>query len=296
MSSRSPTLWVVATPIGNRGDLSERCRATLEAADVILAEDTRQAGLLCQGLGLQNKRFVSLFEHNEAARIEQAVSLLEQGQSLALISNAGSPVISDPGYQLVRACLQSGYTVSPIPGPSAPMAALMVSGLPPIPYTFLGFLPRKAGEKRRLLDSFGRLATTLIFFERKSRLSESLGLAHERLGPRQACLARELTKRYEELIHFRLGEWDRLPESFKGEFTILIGPEDKQARRTSDQEVQALLRQRLGQGDSAREAARRVQSETRGWSSKELYSLFLDLKQEQDTGDTEPESGGDSEA
>jgi len=296
MSSIFPRLWVVATPIGNRGDVSQRSRDVLGTVEVILAEDTRQAGRLCQELGLEGKRFLSLFEHNEQARIEQVLGLLEQGHSLALISGAGSPVISDPGYQLVRACRQAGYRVSPVPGPSAPIAALMVCGLPPIPFTFLGFLPRKDGEKRKLLAGFRGLASTLVFFERKSRLDETLKLAHDELGPREVCLARELTKRHEELIHFHLGQWERLPETPRGEFTVVIAPADKVHRAaTPESDVRRLLEEGFQRGGSPRSTVREVQSLTEGWTGKELYELSLRIKESGDRSGRGSGPGGSDE-
>jgi 16S rRNA (cytidine1402-2'-O)-methyltransferase len=156
----SARLWVVATPLGNPGDLSPRAREVLAAADLLLAEDTRRAGLLFQRLGIRSKGFLSLFEHNEEARIGTVLAALERGESVALFSDAGTPLLSDPGFRLVRACREAGFAVSPVPGPSAPAAALSASGLPPQPFVFLGFLPRKDGDIRRFLEPFAALPAT----------------------------------------------------------------------------------------------------------------------------------------
>ena len=147
----SPRLWVVAGTLGNPGDFSPRARQALQGADLILAEDTRRAGLFFQRHEVVPRGSLrSFFEHNEQERIPFVLKVLEQGRDVALISDAGTPLIGDPGYRLVRACREAGFSVSPVPGPCAPVAALCASGLPPSPFTFLGFLPRQAGDKKRL--------------------------------------------------------------------------------------------------------------------------------------------------
>jgi len=145
------TLFIVATPLGNTEDLSPRARRVLAAADAVLAEDTRRSGLLFQRLGLTARRFLSFHDHNEAQRLPQVLAWLAEGQSLALISDAGTPLLSDPGFRLVRAAREAGHAVVPVPGPSAPVTALSACGLPPQPFVFLGFLPRKPGEVRKTL-------------------------------------------------------------------------------------------------------------------------------------------------
>lgn len=173
----------MATPLGNPGDLSPRAREVLAGADLILAEDTRRAGLLCSQCNIPARRFLSFHDHNESERQEEALRLLRQGQNLALVSDAGTPLLADPGYRLVRACRAEGLPVSPVPGPSAPVTALSAAGIPPLPYTFLGFLPRDAAGRRATLSAFARTPGSLIFFERKDRLRESLAQAAELLGP-----------------------------------------------------------------------------------------------------------------
>ncbi len=287
MSSNSPRLWVVATPIGNLGDMSPRAKLILGQADLILAEDTRVAGQLLHRLDLQHKGLLSLHAHNEQARVPQVLSQMQQGKSPALISSAGEPLISDPGYLLIRACRAAGYQVSPVPGPCAVTAALIASGLPAHPFIFLGFLPRKSGEITGLLEKFGRLKSTLIFFQRKSRLVESLKLAYNVLGDREVCLARELTKAHEEVISFRLGQWEKMPQVLRGEFTVLLGPGAKSDTKTPDHEVKAIRAREISQGDRAKQIARKISTQVQGWSTKEVYSLLLQIISESDPKSSE---------
>ncbi|WP_300906859.1 16S rRNA (cytidine(1402)-2'-O)-methyltransferase [uncultured Desulfovibrio sp.] len=276
MPLTSPRLWIVATPLGNPGDLSPRAREILENADLILAEDTRRALRLCRSCGIRNvqdRRFLSFYDHNEAQRQEEALRLLREGRNLALISDAGTPLLADPGYRLGRACRKEGLPVSPVPGPSAPVAALSAAGIAPLPHTFLGFLPRDAGGCETLFAAFARTPGSLIFFERKDRLKKSLTLAAQILGPRDLAICRELTKTHEEFILTRLECSDRLPDDLLGEITVLIGPPEAVERRPR-REVEELLRAELARGGKPREVARRVQNAARGWSCKELYALI----------------------
>jgi 16S rRNA (cytidine1402-2'-O)-methyltransferase len=283
MSSNCPSLWVVATPIGNLGDLSERARSVLAEADVVLAEDTRRVGMLFNRLGMAGQRFLSLFEHNEESRIRTVLDLLSSGSEVALVSSAGSPLIADPGYRLVRACRAAGYHVRPVPGPSAPVAALMASGLPPSPFTFLGFLPRKAGDKERTLAPFASIRTTLVFFERKSRLVGTLKLAYSTLGCREVCLARELTKRHEEFSFLRLGQWELLPKEPKGEYTVIVASAEEDAI-TPQERVVELLRRAAGEGMEPGRIMREVGAAVTGWRRKEIYRLYLRLQRESRNG------------
>ncbi|MES9996251.1 16S rRNA (cytidine(1402)-2'-O)-methyltransferase [Desulfovibrio aminophilus] len=275
----SARLWVVATPLGNLGDLSPRARDVLASADMVLAEDTRRAGLLFQRLGLPAKGFLSLYEHNEEARVEQVLAALAEGRNAALVSDAGTPLLSDPGYRLVRACRAAGLPVSPVPGPSAPIAALSACGLPPLPFVFLGFLPRKDGDIRRLLETYAALPATLVFFERKTRLSSTLALAAEVLGPREFCVARELTKEFEEFIQGRLDALDALPEEFLGEITVVVGPPEASAK-TTEEALLELLREESARGGKPREVARRAASRAPGWSAKETYDKLRGLRED----------------
>lgn len=275
MSLSSGRLWIVATPLGNPGDLSPRARATLGAVDGILAEDTRRVGMLLSRCGVTPAAFTSFHEHNEESRLPQVLAWLKEGKSLALVSDAGTPLLSDPGYRLVRACREEGMDVSPLPGPSAPVAALSASGLPPHPFAFLGFPPRRVTEQEVFFEPFARLNATLIFFERKDRLTATLETAFRLLGHRQACIARELTKTYEEFISFPLEKHNELPELL-GEITVLVGP-PMAGLRTEGGDLDLLINEETGRGGKPRDVARRVQSRATGWTGKEIYRRMQEI-------------------
>ena len=276
-------LYVVATPIGNDADLSPRARDVLLRAHAVLAEDTRRSGLLFARLGIDRKAqhegfkgFLSLHEHNEAGRIPQVLEMLDQGQAVALISDAGTPVLADPGYRLVRACRLAGLKVSPVPGPSAPAAALSACGLPPAPYTFFGFLPRQKGEVKRLFARHAATGATLVFFERKDRLVATLALAAECLGDREFAICRELTKHYEEFILGRLGAIEPERLAVLGEVTVVLGPEPLggPGLALDAPDVDTVLAEELARGGKPREVARRVTERVPGLSVKEAYALL----------------------
>jgi 16S rRNA (cytidine1402-2'-O)-methyltransferase len=266
---------VVATPLGNLGDISPRAVSVLKKAGLILAEDTRRTGLLLSSLGISGQKFSSLHEHNEEQRINLALKSVEQGIDCCLVSDAGTPLMADPGYRLVRAFRQKGLPVIPVPGPCAPVAALMACGIPPYPFTFLGFLPRKKGELEELFSRWKNVSTTLVFFERKNRVMSCLEAAFEQLGPREFCLARELTKKYEEFIFGILGQTEIHKDSLKGEITIVVGPPDKDISRTSQANIQRLIDQYSSRSLKPRQTAALIHKETTGWSSKEIYELII---------------------
>lgn len=219
-------LRVVATPIGNLEDLSPRVREALASADLVACEDTRRTGRLLKHLGLEG-RLVSLHEHNERQRLPKLIAALEEGQTVALVSDAGTPLLSDPGFLLVREAAARGIRIEAIPGPSAVLAALVVSGLAPYPFTFAGFPPPKAGRRRRFYDKLAALDHTVVVFESPHRLAASLNDAVAAFGAdRPAALARELTKLHEEVLRGTLGELSREVagrDSLKGEFVLVIG-------------------------------------------------------------------------
>ena len=220
------TLLVVATPIGNLDDLSPRARQAFERADLVACEDTRRTGLLLSRLGVK-RPLVSLHEHNERQRLPRLMAALEAGETVALASDAGTPLVSDPGFLLVREAVARGVRVEPVPGPSALLAALVVSGLPPHPFTFCGFPPPKKGKRRTFYQRFAALDHTLVIYESPHRLLASLADALEVLGDRPAAVARELTKLHEEVVRGPLSEV--LAElaarpSVKGELVVVIGP------------------------------------------------------------------------
>jgi 16S rRNA (cytidine1402-2'-O)-methyltransferase len=221
---RAGKLLVVATPIGNLDDLSPRARAAFESADLVACEDTRHTGRLLARLGLK-KTLVSLHEHNERQRLPRLLAALEDGATIALASDAGTPLLSDPGYLLVREAAARGVRIEPVPGPSAPLAALVVSGLPPYPFTFAGFPPPKSGRRRSFYRRLAALEHTLVVFESPHRLLASLADAVAELGDRPAAIGRELTKLHEEVLRGRLSELAAAlaaRPALKGEFVLVI--------------------------------------------------------------------------
>lgn len=268
-------LYVVATPLGDVTDLSPRAARVLGDADVILAEDTRRTGLLLKRLGISAKGFLSLHEHNEQTRREWVLGLLSQGKALALVSDAGTPLLSDPGYLVVRACREAGYAVVPVPGPSAVAAALSVAGLPPYPFTFLGFLPRKTSDIRRLFEKHAATGVTLVFFERKSRLGKALAVAAGVLGDRECVVAREMTKTFEEFLTGRLAAMAATPPEVLGEITVVVGPGEEGAARSSLDEVRRVVDEEARKGLRPKETARLVAARVRGWSPARIYEIMV---------------------
>jgi len=275
--SRSGTLYLVATPIGNLGDITKRAIEILSNCPVIVTEDTRTTGNLLNYLGIEGKKLISFYEGKEEKEIPHILSLLRRGIDIALVSEAGSPVISDPGYLLVKECIKEDVKVTCAPGPSAPIASLMISGIEPIPFTFLGFLPRRQGEIKNLFYSFLNIKTTLIFFERKSRLKNTLKLAFDVFGgEREVAIVRELTKLYEEVIRFPLYEYNKLNE-VKGEITVIISPPKKDIK-TDVSYVKKIIEQKIGSGLTGKDIIKEVMDEVIGWNKKEIYDLFLRIK------------------
>ncbi len=220
---------VVATPIGNLKDVSGRARTALAEADLIACEDTRRTGLLLQHLGIEKRRLKSLHEHNEQRRIPEILEWVSTGSTVALVSDAGTPLISDPGYRLVRAAIAQGIEVDAAPGASAPIVALVLSGLPPHPFTFVGFPPPKRGARIRFLRRFESFDHTLILFEAPHRLVACLEDAIGVLGDRRAAVGRELTKLHQEIVRGRLSEIRQTlgaRPKIKGEITLVIDRAD----------------------------------------------------------------------
>ena len=222
---RPGRLLVVATPIGNLDDLSPRAVEALRGADLVACEDTRHTGRLLAGLGL-DRPLVSLHEHNERRRVPRLLAELESGKTVAVVSDAGTPLLSDPGYVLVREAAARGLRVEPVPGPSAVLAALVASALPPHPFTFAGFPPPKSGKRRTFYRRWADLGHTLVLFESPHRLLPSLEDALAELGDRPAALCRELTKLHEEVLRGTLSEIHRemaARDSVKGEIVLVVG-------------------------------------------------------------------------
>lgn len=272
-----PRLWVVATPLGNIGDLSPRAREVLENADIVLAEDTRRTAKLFRDCGVTPSKLISFFEHNEDQRLSEIIEALRSGANVALVSDAGTPLLSDPGYTLVRACRQQGIEVSPVPGPCAPIAALSAAGIAPLPFTFLGFLPRSEGARRELFSRHAQSGATIIFFERKDRLKSSLAIALSVLDKRELAICRELTKTYEQFVAGNLEDYEKLCDNLAGELTIVIGP-PKSVARMSESEVLTILDAGLASGLKIKQAAQAASSQCPGWTAKEIYRAFLERR------------------
>jgi 16S rRNA (cytidine1402-2'-O)-methyltransferase len=281
-NSAQPTagcLYLVATPIGNLEDITLRALRILKEADLVACEDTRQTQKLLNHYELR-KRLVSYHEHNELTRAPELVIELEQGARVALVSDAGTPAISDPGHRLVALCLRHGIPVVPVPGPSALVAALAASGLATEEFTFVGFLPSRASERRRALATLAADQRTLVCYEAPHRLLETLKDALEVLGNRPAVIAREVTKLHEEFLR---GHLEELLAKFRqrqprGEITLLIGPGEPGALAPApsadlplaDRVTQIMRKDELDQKAALKQAARE-----RGLSKREAYKQIL---------------------
>ncbi len=280
LSIEAGTLYVVATPIGHRDDLSPRAGQILAKVDCIAAEDTRHSGTLLRQLGI-NTQPLSLHEHNEVERIDDIIATLENGQSVAVISDAGTPLISDPGFKLVRAAHARAIPVRAIPGPSAPIAALSVAGLPSDRFYFEGFLPARPTARRTRLQQLADCPTTLIFFESSHRIVASIGDLANCFGTqRPAAIARELTKRFEQTQNAPLGqllEWlTAEPNHQRGEFVIVVaGAEPNTDLDANDKQILETLLEELPVKQAARLAAKIT-----GRSQRDLYQLALTLAPE----------------
>lgn len=274
-SEQAGIIWLAATPIGNVDDASTRLRDLLETADCIAAEDTRRLGSLCARMGVTyTGELIPVHDHNESDRAAELVDRALAGQTVLLVSDAGTPTVSDPGFRVTRAAAAAGVRVSPVPGPSAALAALSVSGLPSDRFTFEGFLPRKSGEARRRLEGVASLPHTLVFFESPRRLPGTLRLLGEVLGSsRPAAVCRELTKTFEEVRRGTLMELgDYFGEETRGEITIVVGGA-LPVTAAGDDHVQRVLAL-AAQGMRLKDAAAQVAQET-GLRKNELYRLAL---------------------
>ena len=273
-------LVLVSTPIGNLGDVTARARAVLRASDVVLCEDTRHTARLLSALGI-TAHTEPLHEHNEDARVDPVLALLRAGKRVALVSDAGTPLVSDPGYRLVRAAIAEGLPVGAIPGPNAALTALVLSGLPPQPFLFLGFPPPRHAARRA---AFGRLraaeraglVATLVWHEAPHRLADALADMAQSFGARPAAVARELTKRFEEI---RRGGLAALAEHYaaaeaRGEVTVVVGP----AAEDDVEDLDGRLRTALA-GHSVKDAAALVAAAT-GLPRKLVYARAMDLAAE----------------
>lgn len=277
-----PALVLVATPIGNLGDLSSRALAALRDADVVLCEDSRVTGGLLARQGIA-ATMIPLHDHNEAAQAPRLVERMKSGVRFALVSDAGTPLVSDPGYRLVRAAIEAGVSISAVPGPNAAVMALSLSGLPPHPFLFLGFLPARGGPRAAELARLrgverAGLAATLVFYEAPHRLAETLAAMAEALGAdRPAAVARELTKRFEEVRRGTLGELAAhyAVAEARGEICIVIGPAAEEEAAGAE-ELDARLRAAMAAGMSLRDAAASV-AEATGLKRRDVYRRALEI-------------------
>jgi 16S rRNA (cytidine1402-2'-O)-methyltransferase len=271
------TLYVVATPIGNLEDVTLRELRVLAEVDQVLAEDTRRTRILLDHHGIA-ARPRALHAHNEAERTAEVIAALEAGQDVALVSDAGTPLVSDPGERVVARAAEAGHDVVPVPGASAPLAALVASGLPVGRFSFEGFLPRKGKERAARIAALAARRESLVLFESPRRLAATLAELADALGPRRACVARELTKLHEELVRGTLPELaTRFQEAPRGEVTLVVEgaaeplpPDEAELRRR--------VRARLDEGLSARDVASRLQAET-GVARRTLYALALEERE-----------------
>jgi 16S rRNA (cytidine1402-2'-O)-methyltransferase len=269
------TLYLVATPIGNLEDISMRAVRVLGSVRLIAAEDTRHTAKLLQHYNIHTS-CLSYHEHNKLVRLDAILKALDEGD-VALVSDAGTPALNDPGYELVRAVLAKGHTVSPIPGACAPIAALVASGLPTDAFLYLGYLPRKKSERQRQLELIGELSYTLIFLEAPHRLLTALEDLQACLGDRQVSVAREMTKLHEEIFRGALSE---AREHFsmqppRGEFTLVLEGGKIRAKRWAEQRLDAELEIYLVKGETTSQLAARLAGPS-GWSRREIYQRLLE--------------------
>lgn len=271
-------LYVVATPIGNLEDITFRAVRVLKEVDAIACEDTRHTRKLLDHYGIQ-KTLISYHEHNEGPRTEELLALLREGRSLALVSDAGTPLVSDPGYRIVHAAAAEGIVVTPVPGPSAILAALAASGLPTDAFRFCGFLPSKPSQRRKLLESVAADQATLIFYEAPHRIVETLDDLLAILGGRPAVLAREITKLHEEFLRgsvSAIASELRSRPSIRGELTLIVG-RGEPARAGTDEPVRTAVQRHETAGLARMDAIKQVARE-RGLSKREIYRLFEEGK------------------
>lgn len=271
----SGTLVLVATPIGNLGDLPPRAVEVLQRAALICCEDTRRTGRLLAHAGIEGVRMRRVDDHTEAAAVDEVVRLLEEGLDVALVSDAGTPGVSDPGERLVAAVLDAGHDVSTVPGPAAAIAALVVSGFATDRFVFEGFLPRKGERRRERLDAVAGELRTVVLYESPKRLGATLGQLAEVAGDeRRAAVARELTKLHEEVVRGTLGELrEHFSDAPKGEIVIVVEGAAPRAPATDDEIVAALTARRT-EGSSTRDAVDAVAATT-GAARRRVYDLAL---------------------
>ena len=267
---------LISTPIGNLADMSPRARAALESCTLLLCEDTRHTGKLLSHFNISVK-LDSFHEHNEREKLEYVLRLIEEGKTIGIATDAGMPLLSDPGFPLMRAARERGITVEPIPGPFAGALALIASGLPPLPFAFFGFTPKKSGERQELYRTIRQKEMTAVVYESPHRINESLDDALTVLGDVPMTLAREMTKMHEEFIHGTISEVAaivRQRETLPGEITLVFGvsPSTAVSEVTPDQLNSEF--QELRNSGMRRPDAMKVLAERHGLNKRELYKLL----------------------
>jgi len=270
------TLFLVATPIGNLEDITHRAIRILSQVKLIAAEDTRRTRKLLTHYHIFTP-LISYHEHNKLSRLEDLLGVLSQGD-VALVSDAGTPGLNDPGYELVKAAIQAGFPISPIPGPCAPIAALIASGLPTDAFLYLGYLPRKSSERCQLLRRVSELSFTLIFLETPHRLLAALHDLHSELGDRSIVIARELTKLHEEIFRGKASEaWSYFSaRQIRGEITLVIAG-NVTSERWQEQQLLTALRQSLANGTPPAQIASEISAQS-GWARRAVYRLITEIE------------------
>jgi len=268
-------LYVVATPIGNLEDISFRAIRTLKEVGLIAAEDTRKTRILLNRYDIATK-LTSYYEHSKQIKTTQLLDRLINGDDIAIVSEAGMPGISDPGYELINAAIEKGITVIPIPGPSAVTTALVVSGLPVSEFTYIGFLPRKKAERKKLLKSIADEPQTIVAFEAPHRIQASLADIKEALGDRRIAVCRELTKLHEEVFRGNISQAIEHFDNPRGEFTLVIEGKTAEEQTVDVSLIKNELERLKSQGIKAKEATTQV-SKKHGITRKQAYDIWLSL-------------------
>ena len=275
------TLYIVSTPIGNLEDITLRAIRVLKEVDVIAAEDTRHTAVLLRRYDIRTPT-TSFHEHNEHQKVPLLVERLDRGQDLALVSDAGTPGISDPGYRLAHAAREAGHRVQAVPGPSAVLTALVSSGFPTDSFTFLGFPPRKATARRQWAASLADEPRTTIFFESPHRLRQTLTVLQEYMGDRPICVGRELTKLHENMVVGPINDFLAAPENHKGEFVIVVPPrpvEETSDQVADDESVSRYFGHITETGDLSRRGAVTAVARHFGMPPKAVYAVLERTKQ-----------------
>lgn len=275
------TLYIVATPLGNLEDITFRAVTTLKQVSLIAAEDTRHTRKLLSHYGIHNP-LISCHEHNETHKIAQIIDQLKSGKDVALVTDAGTPCISDPGYLLVKSAAEQGLRILPVPGCCAAIAGLSVSGLPTDSFLYLGFLPKKPNKRTELLEHHKNTPATLIFYESPKRIVQLLTETHDILGNRPGCLAREITKHYEEYIRGSLTHIRSCLESkpaIKGECTLIVQGRQDNVETIDDASLEAVIRSHLSERKHATSGLARSLADQYGLPRKKVYDLILSLQQ-----------------